>query len=84
MSNPHPYTLYYNQTLQQIRDVYEYYYYLKEDVFKHNCKAPEWLKINTQPFMSLKDIDKKVLNISDYNGLEFSLNVKNKNEVYKN
>jgi|TARA_B100001093_G_scaffold198933_1_gene191154 hypothetical protein len=65
-------------------DVYEYYHYLKRDVSKYTCKAPEWLKINAQPFISLKDIDKKGLNISDYNGLEYSLNVKNKNEVYKN
>lgn len=55
-------------------DVYEYYHYLKEDISKYTCKAPEWLNIKPQPFMSVKDIDENGLDMRDYNGLEYSLN----------
>ena len=52
--------------------VYEYYHYMKEDISKYSCKEPEWLKIKSQPVMSLMEIDKKNLDIIDYNGLDYT------------
>ena len=52
--------------------VYEYYHYIEEDISKYSCKAPDWLKIKSQPVMPLMEIDKKKLDICDYNGLDYS------------
>lgn len=52
--------------------VYEYYHYIEKDISKYSCKAPEWLKIKSQPVMTLMEIDKKKLDVCDYNGLDYS------------
>ena len=53
-------------------NVYDYCQYIKEDVSKHSCKVPEWLKIKPQPKMSIMDIAEKKLEITDYNGADYS------------
>jgi hypothetical protein len=53
-------------------DVHEYYHYIKEDISKHSCKAPEWLQIKPQPKMSIMVIAEKELDINDYNGSDYS------------
>ncbi len=53
-------------------NVYEYYQYIQKDISKYSCKAPQWLQIKSQPVMPLMEIDKKNLDISDYNGLDYT------------
>ena len=53
-------------------DVHEYYHYIKEDISKHSCKAPDWLQIKPQPKMSIMEIAEKKLEITDYNGADYS------------
>ena len=55
-----------------ILNVYEYYQHIKEDVSKHSSKAPEWLQIKLQPKMSIMEIAEKKLEITDYNGADYS------------
>ena len=49
-------------------DVYEF------DCSKHKIKKPYWLKIQSQPEKSLKEIYELGLDIYDFNGLDYSLN----------
>ena len=53
-------------------DVYEYYQYIKEDMSKYSCKEPKWLQIKSQPNMSIIEIVEKELDITDYNGTDYS------------
>ena len=62
--------------------VYEYYHYIEEDISKYSCREPKWLKIKSQPVMPLMEIDKKNLDISDYNGLDYTYFSKETSKQY--
>ena len=53
-------------------DVLKYYQYIKEDMSKYLCKEPKWLRIKPQLKMSIMDIVEKELEITDYNGADYS------------
>jgi hypothetical protein len=52
-------------------NVYKYYQHIEEDISKYFCKAPKWLKIKSQPKMSIMEIYKKQFDITDYNGADY-------------
>jgi len=55
-------------------NVYEYRDYAKFDFSKHNIKKPYWLKIQSQPQKSVKEIYELGLDLYDFNGSDYSLN----------
>ena len=55
-------------------NVYEYLDYAKYDFSKYNIKTPFWLKTQTQPDKSIKEIYELGLDLNDFNGLDYSLN----------
>ena len=54
-------------------DVYEYKNYSKYDCPKYISKFPYWLKLNSQPKKSIKDIADLGLNFYDFNGTYYSI-----------
>ena len=44
------------------------------DFSKHKIKKPYWLKIQSQPEKSVKEIYELGLDLYDFNGLDYSLN----------
>jgi len=55
-------------------NVYEYRDYSKYDYSKYVSTFPHWLKANSQPKKSIKDIVDLGLNYYDFNGTYFSIN----------
>ena len=55
-------------------NVYEYLDYAKYDFSKFYLKKPDWLKIDSQPQMNIKDIAEFGLDVYGYNGLDYSFN----------
>ena len=54
-------------------DVYEYWNYSKYDYSKYVTIGPSWLKLNSQPKKSIKDIADLGLNFYDFNGTYYSI-----------
>ena len=55
-------------------NVFEYLDYSKYDCSKYVSTFPHWLKANSQPKKSIKDIVDLGLNYYDFNGIYFSVN----------